>query len=125
MKRAKKRPLPSLAERIAGAKRTARSLKKALAFRVALQKWSATKRKRVAVNALRKLMNGSPPSIDDVEQWIQEKLAYDPVLRAAKDPGQRKFDEDVKAGRASNTSGIMFSDAFMRKVKVDTGKDVL
>lgn len=45
--------------------------------------------------------------------------AYDPILRAAKDPGQRAFDEDVKAGRVSNTSGIMFSDEFMRHVTVD------
>jgi hypothetical protein len=57
--------------------------------------------------------------------WNPLHGAYDPVLRAAKDPGQRRFDEDVKAGRASNTSGSMFSGEFMRNVKVDTGKDVL
>jgi hypothetical protein len=87
--------------------------------------WSETKRKRVAVKALRKLINGSPPSIEDVEQWILERLAYDPVLRAAKDPGQLRFDADVKAGRVSNTAGSMWSEAIMRNVKVDTGKDVL
>jgi hypothetical protein len=47
------------------------------------------------------------------------------VLRAAKDAGQRKFDEDVKAGRVSNRSGSMFSDEFMRNVTVDVYKDVL
>ena len=51
--------------------------------------------------------------------------AYDPILRAAKDPGQRQFDEDVKAGRASNTSGMWFSSEFVKKCKVDTGKNVL
>lgn len=51
--------------------------------------------------------------------------AYDPILRAAKDPGQRKFDEDVKAGRASNTAGSIWTDAIMGNVKVDTRKDVL
>ena len=56
--------------------------------------------------------------------WNPLQGAYDPVLRAAKDPGQRKFDEDVKAGRASNTSGSMWSEAIMRNVKVDTAKDV-
>lgn len=58
-------------------------------------------------------------------KWNPLQGAYDPVLRAAKDLGQRKFDEDVKAGRASNTSGIMFSDEFMRHVTVDVYKDVL
>ena len=57
--------------------------------------------------------------------WNPLQGAYDPVLRAAKDPGQRKFDEDVKAGRASNTSGMLFSKEFMKRVKVDTAKDVL
>jgi len=51
--------------------------------------------------------------------------AYDPILRAAKDPGQRQFDEDVKAGRASNTSGSIWTEAIMRNAKVDTGRDVL
>ena len=51
--------------------------------------------------------------------------AYDPILRAAKDPGQRAFDEDVKAGRASNTSGSWWTDEIMRNVAVDTGKGVL
>lgn len=54
-----------------------------------------------------------------------EGNAYDPILRAAKDPGQRKFDEDVKAGRASNTSGMWFSSEFVKQCKVDTAKDVL
>ena len=57
--------------------------------------------------------------------WNPLQGAYDPILRAAKDLGQRKFDEDVKAGRASNTSGSIWSDAIMRNVKVDTAKDVL
>lgn len=51
--------------------------------------------------------------------------AYDSVLRAAKDPGQRKFYEDVKAGRVSNTSGSIWTDEIMRNVTVDTAKDVL
>ena len=57
--------------------------------------------------------------------WNPLQGAYDPVLRAAKDPGQRKFDEDVKAGRVSNTSGMWFSSEFVKKCKVDTTKDVL
>lgn len=126
MKRARQKPLPSLAKRIGGAKRAARSLKKALVFRSNFQRWSETKRKRVAVKTLRKLMHCTQPiSEEDVEQWILERLAYDPVLRAAKDPGQRKFDEDVRAGRASNTAGSMWTDEIMRNVKVDSGKDVL
>jgi hypothetical protein len=57
--------------------------------------------------------------------WNPLQGAYDPVLRAVKDPGQKQFDADVKAGRASNTSGSMWSEAIMRNVKVDTAKDVL
>ena len=56
--------------------------------------------------------------------WNPLQGAYDPVLRAAKDPGQRKFDADVKAGRASNTSGIWWTAEIMRNITVDTAKDV-
>jgi hypothetical protein len=84
MKRAKQRPLPSLAKLISSSKQASRSIAGALVSVNASNRRIAKKEKRAAAKALGRLMNGTPASLRK-KYWLADLIAQIP-------PGT-KFDE--------------------------------
>jgi antitoxin component of MazEF toxin-antitoxin module len=77
MKRAKQRPLPSLAKLISSSKQASRSIAGALVSVNASNKRIAKKEKRAAVKALGRFMNNAP-TLPRKKYWLADLMAQIP-----------------------------------------------